>query len=102
MLRPLECDTDNFMELYEHFQSNVGGRNGISPEAYANGQTFLTFDRTPDKCQSFHNHPGVAGNLELDLTFGRATDAPIALISYAIYNAAISIDNNLQVTKLNY
>ena len=73
--------TDNFMELYEHFQSNVGDRNGISPEAYDNGQMFLVFDLTPDKCQSFHNHAGVAGNLELDLTFGRATDAPIMLIS---------------------
>ena len=102
MPRPLECDTYNFMELYEHFQSNVGCRNGISPEGYANGQTFLAFDLTPDKCQSFHNHAGVAGNLELDLTFGRAADAPITLISYSIYNSAISIDNNLQVTKINY
>ena len=100
----LECwmGGDDFMELYRHFQSNVGGRNGISPEAYARGQTFLAFDLTPDKCLFFHNHAGVARNLELDLTFGEATDAPITLIAYAIYNAAISIDNNLQVTKVNY
>ena len=63
---------------------------------------FLAFDLTPDKCLSFHNHADVAGNLELDLTFGQVTDAPITLISYVIYNAAISIDNNLQVTKVNY
>ena len=104
MPRPLECaiSTNDFIEIYEHFQSNVGGWNGISPEAYASGQTFLAFDLTLDKCQSFHNHAGVAGNLELDLTFGQATDAPITLISYAIYNVAISIDNKLQVTKVNY
>ena len=104
MPRPLECTmgTNDFMELYEHFQSNVGGRNHISPEAYASGQTFLAFDLTPDKCLSFHNHGGVVGNLELDLTLGEVTKAPITLISHAIYNAAISIDNNLQVTKVNY
>ena len=62
----------------------------------------LAFDLTPDKCLSFHNHVGVPGNLELDLTFGTATENPLTLISYAIYNAAISIDSNLQVTKVNY
>ena len=102
MPRPLECSMggDDFMELYEYFQSNISGKKRIIPEAYANGQTFL--DLTPDKCLSFHNYAGVAGNLELDLTFGQVTEAPITLISCAIYNAAISIDNNLQVSKVNY
>ena len=104
MPRPIECamDTDDFMELYGHFQSNVGGRNRISPGAFVGGQTFLAFDLTPDKCLSFHNHAGVAGNLEIDLTCRGITVAPLTLISHAVYNAAISIDNNLQVTKVNY
>ena len=102
--RPIECkiDTDNYMELYDHFQSNVGGRNCISPQAFTEGQMFLAFDLTPDKCLSFHNHVGVPGNLEVDLTFNTATRSPLTLISYAIYNAAISIDSNLQVTKIKY
>ena len=62
----------------------------------------LAFDLTQDKCLSFHNHAGVPGNLELDLTFSSTTEKPLTLISYAIYNAAISIDSNLQVTKVNY
>ena len=102
--RPLESEmrNGNYMELYDHFQSNVGGRNRISPEAFVGSQMLLAFDLTPDKCLSFHNHAGVPGNLELDLTFGTATEKPLTLISYAIYNAAISIDSNLQVTKVNY
>ena len=104
MPRPLESEMDsgNYMELYDHCQSNVGGRNRISPEAFAGSQMLLPFDLTPDRCLSFHNHVGVPGNLELDLTFGTATEKPLTLISYAIYNAAISIDSNLQVTKVNY
>ena len=95
-------DSGNYLELYDHFQSNIGGMNRISPEAFTAGQMLLAFDLTPDKCLSFHNHAGVPGNLELDLTFGTATKNPLTLISYAIYNAAISIDSNLQVAKVNY
>ncbi len=104
MPRPIECKilTGDYMELYDHFQSNVGGRNCISPQAFTEGQMFLAFDLTPDKCLSFHNHVGVPGNLELDLTFNTPTRTPLTLISYAIYNAAISIDSNLQVTKIKY
>ena len=102
--RLLECHlpSGDYMELYDHFQSNVGGRNRITPDAFVNGQMFLAFDLTPDKCLSFHNHVGVPGNLELDLTFNSPLDQPYTLISYATYNAAISIDNNLQVTKVKY
>ncbi len=104
MPRPIECkiDTGDYMELYDHFQSNVGGRNYISPQAFTEGRMFLAFDLTPDKCLSFHNHVGVPGNLEIDLTFNTATRYPTTLISYAIYNAAISIDRNLQVKKIKY
>ena len=104
MPRPIECEIESgdYMELYDHFQSNVGGRNRISTLAFTDGQMFLAFDLTPDKCLSFHNHVGVPGNLEIDLTFGRPTKTPTTLISYAIYNAAISIDSSLQVTKVKY
>ena len=72
------------------------------PEAFARGQMLLAFDLTPDKMPILSHHAGVPGNLELDLTFCSASKRPLTLISYAIYNAAISIDSNLQVTKVNY
>ena len=102
--RPLECDFDggDFTELYEHFQSNVGTKNRITLKNFKEGLMILAFDLTPDKCNSFHNHQTVTGNLELDLTFSRDTAFPITLMSYAFFTSGIFIDNNLQVIKLKY
>lgn len=104
MPRPMECDFDDgdYVELYEYFQSNVGTKNRITLDDYASYQTFLVFDLTPDKCNSFHNHPTSAGDLELDLTFSEPLSEDVTLLSYAFFNSGITIDKNLQVTKLKY
>ena len=102
--KPIECDftNGNYVELYEHFNNNIGSRNRITLKSFRNVDMFLAFDLTPDKCKSFHNHPSRSGNLELDLTFSFPTPFPLTLISYAIYNSGIIIDENFQVTKIKY
>ena len=100
----LECNFQNgdIVELYEHFQSNVGTKNTVTLKNYSTGYTILAFDLTPDKCNSFHNHPPIAGNLELDLTFKTNIFGAFTMMSYAFYDSGISIDKNLQVTKMKY
>ena len=102
--RPLECNFEegDYIELYEHFQSNVGTKNRITLKNFKEELMILAFDLTPDKCNSFHNHQPVTGNLELDLTFGEDTTFPITLMSYAFFTSGIFIDNNLQVIKQEY
>ena len=102
--KPLECDFEagDYVELYEHFQSNVGSQNLVTLKNFKDGFTFLAFDLTPDKCGSYHNHPPASGSLELDLTFDRATSKPYTLISYAFYNSGITVDKYFQVTKIKY
>ena len=98
---PLECNFDdgNYIELFDHFCSNVGSKINVTPESFVDGKFFLFFDLTPDKCHSFHNHLAEPGNLELDLTFRKATPKAFSLIAYCVYNAALTIDSNGQVYK---
>ena len=102
--KPIECDFGNgdVVELYDHFQSNVGTKNRITLMNFTSGDMFLAFDLTPDKCNSFHNHRSSSGNLELDLTFHSPTDDDYTLISYAFFNSGITMDRNLQVTKVKW
>ena len=67
----MQCDfdKDDYVHLYDHFQSNVNTRNRVTLGNYKRGYTFFVFDLTPDKCHSFHNHNSEAGSLELDLTY---------------------------------
>ena len=97
----LECDFDggNYIELYDHFMSNLGAKTSITAQSFALQKFFLCFDLTPDKCHSFHNHLSEPGNLEIDLTFRTATRKPYTLISYSFYNASLRFDNNGQVSK---
>ena len=102
--KPIECDFEkgDYVELFEHFNNNIGSRNRITLRSFKKKDIFLAFDLTPDKCKSFHNHPSPSGNLELDLTFSSPFRTPTTLISYAIYNSGIIIDKNFQVTKIKY
>lgn len=92
----------DYVELYDFCQSNIGTKNRITLKNFAHGFFFIAYDLTPDKCNSFHNHPSSYGNLELDLTFSVPTEGNFTLVSYAFYNSGITIDKNLQVTKIKY
>ena len=97
----MECNFDegNYIQLYEHFMSNLSAKISITAKSFALDKFFLCFDLTPDKCHSFHNHLSEPGNLEIDLTFSTATTKSYTLISYCFYNASLRIDNNGQVSK---
>ena len=97
----MECNFDdgNYIQMYEHFMTDLGAKTAISAKAYAKEKFFLFFDLTPDKCHSFHNHLGEPGNLEIDLTFRSPTTKSYTLISYCFYNASLRFDNGGQVSK---
>ena len=102
--RIMQCDfdKDDFVHLYDHFQSNVNTKNRVTLANYERGYTFFVFDLTPDKCHSFHNHNSEAGSLELDLTFSNKTHVGYTLISYAVYNALLVVGKDRQVSKKYY
>ena len=102
--RIMQCgfDNDDYVHLYDHFQSNVNTRNRVTLDNYKNGYTFFVFDLTPDKCHSFHNHNSEAGSLELDLTFKKGTASAYTLISYAVCNALLLVGKDRQVSKKYY
>ena len=99
----MECNFSendpNFMEMFDYVFSNAGTKINLTPEAFADGKFFLFFDLTPDRCHSFHHHLSGSGNLELDLTFTNPLPRGFTLLTYAVYNASLTIDKHGQVCK---
>ena len=72
---------------------------GMTPYEFQHGKTFLVADLNPDQCNSYHTHPDVYGNLDLELSFKDNLEKPIYVFAYMNYNSGIKIDQFQQVIK---
>ena len=106
--KPFETDfaTGDVLDLYCHLYDSVGTKHGndscgLTIEEFKKGKTFLVADLNPDQCNSYHIHPDVYGNLDLELTFAQELTQAIYVFAFAIYNSGIKIDQNWQVIKGN-
>ena len=100
-IKPKDGDA---VELYRHLYDSIGISHsnqsiGMSYEDFLNGRFVLAADLTPDQCNSFHAHPDVYGNLDLELGFSEVTPHPIYLIALSIFNSGIKLDQFQQVIK---
>ena len=92
------------VELYRHLYDSIGISHsnqsiGMTYKDFLNGRFVLAADLTPDQCNSFHAHPDVYGNLDLELGFSQITPHPIYILSLLIYNSGIKLDQFQQVIK---
>ena len=104
--RALEMDIDNgnYVDMYRHMYENLGVGHGnqsfgVNMDHFLHGKFFLVADLNPDRCNSYHVHPDVYGNLDVELTFKANLTEAVTLLAYMIYNSGIKIDQFQQVTK---
>ena len=104
--RPFQIDIQqgDYVDLYRHLYDSVGISHsnqsiGLTKSQFINGRFFLCADLTPDQCNSYHAHPDVYGNLDLELGFSAITPHPIYLLAYSIFNSGIKLDQFQQVIK---
>ena len=65
----------------------------IDRDDYPGGYALYAFDLTPDMCKSSEYFNTVQrGSLSLALTFGKATDHPLAMVCYGDFENVIRID----------
>ena len=100
-INPKEGDA---VELYRHLHDSIGISHsnqsiGMTFNDFLHGRFVLAADLTPDQCNSFHAHPDVYGNLDLELGFSEITPHPIYVIALSIFNSGIKLDQFQQVIK---
>ena len=93
-------DTElDFDEAYNTLFSGTGkiysnAGLDITREDYPGGYALYTFDLTPDMCKGADYFNTVQrGSLTLALTFGKATEDPIAMVCYGDFENVIRIDS---------
>ena len=104
--RPFQINPEDgdVVELYRHLHDSIGISHsnqsiGLSFDDFLNGRFVLAADLTPDQCNSFHAHPDVYGNLDLELGFSKITPHPIYVLALSIFNSGIKLDQFQQVIK---
>ena len=104
--RPFQINPEigDAVELYRHLYDSIGISHGnqsigMTFDDFLNGRFVLAADLTPDQCNSFHAHPDVYGNLDLELGFSTITPHPIYVIALSIFNSGIKLDQFQQVIK---
>ena len=99
-----DFDADNFMDLFRHFYDSIGfgisnHTCSITPTTFKKGKCFLAVDLTPDRCNNYHLHPDEKGKIDVELGFKSGVAHNIYLLSYAIFNSGIKIEESGQVIR---
>ena len=99
-----DFDSDDYMDLFRHFYDSIGfgisnHSCAINPYIFKKGKCFLVVDLTPDRCNNFHLHPDEKGKIDVELGFKSGVSHNIYLLSYAIYNSGIKIEETGQVIR---
>ena len=99
-----DFENDDYMDLFRHLYDSVGfGISNftcaITVEAFKKGRCILPVDLTPDRCNNFHLHPDEKGKIDVELGFKSAVTHNIYLLSYAVYNSGIKIEETGQVIR---
>ena len=99
-----DFENDDYMDLYRHMYDSIGfgisnHSCSIDPVAFKKGRCFLVVDFTPDRCNSFHLHPDEKGKIDVELGFKSSQNHNIYLLSYAIFNSGIKIEETGQVIR---
>ena len=72
--------------------ANSNSGNGLTAYDFANGNTFIAFDLTPDQCNGWHLHEKRTGVINLHLTFKEELTEAITVIVYSSFENRLFID----------
>ena len=98
----IDTSTDNELDFDEAYNTLFSGTGKIYSNAgldidrddYPGGYALYAFDLTPDMCKSSEYFNTVQrGSLSLALTFGKATEHPLAMVCYGDFENVIRIDS---------
>ena len=95
--------TGEYVREYVNFQHCVGVDanyldNGITLGNYKDETCLHAFDLNPDQCNGFHSHATQEGNIDVDIELGTPTAEPLTVLVYAVFNSAITIDHDYNVS----
>lgn len=96
--------SNDYAVSYRRFQDEIGVRtnnigNNISAEDWAKTFNVYPFDFSPDKCNGFHDHYNLAGNLDFVVTFKTATTVPLAMLILTQYDDKLYLDEARNIVK---
>ena len=75
---------------------NIG--NAVTADLYKGGATLFAWDFSPDHCNGYHWHKREdGGHLDIDLKFKEATPVSITVLCFAVYDALVAIEKNMEV-----
>jgi hypothetical protein len=88
-----------YMEMYRNVGIDVGEDHGnaITPELFASGCFFMTYDLTGHKCNMLHKHITDTGQVDLNMVFKKAVGEEVILIVYASFDAHVEAYKDKQV-----
>ena len=99
-----DYDTQNLARSYRRFQDEIGVRtnnigNDIELAEWKDRFNIYPFDFSPDKCNGYHDHVDLSGNLDFVVKFKKATDAVISMIILTHYDDQIRLDEARNVVS---
>ena len=87
---------EKFYRMYQSFFDNLGiyhsdSSNAMTPDMYRGGMFLVPWDLSPDKCNGYHRHRGMSGEISISLRFAKTTPCVITMIIYAVYETSFTI-----------
>lgn len=71
----------------------------MTTEMYRGGATLFAWDFSPDHCNGYHWHRREnGGHIDIDLRFKEPLTDGITVLCFAVYDALVAIDKDMQVT----
>ena len=69
----------------------------INVDDYIGGSTLFAFDLTSDRCNGFHLHDPVSGNVDCEILFSSPLEHAITIVCYIAFENVVSITKEKSV-----
>ena len=94
----------NLAKSYRRFHDEIGVRtnnigNDIELDEWKDRFNIYPFDFSADKCNGFHDHVDLSGNLDFVVKFKKATDGVLSMVILTHYDDQIRLDQSRNVVS---
>jgi hypothetical protein len=84
--------------LYDNIGTQIADSGpDITREMFQDGYTLFAWDITPDRCNGWHHHEFMPGEVSVDLRFSEPLPVPINVLFYGSFETQLSIKKDLTV-----
>ena len=88
------------VDCYQHFRDNIGLKdsdeeNGIGMSEFFQGNFFVPNDRSPEKCNRYHDHYHPGGVMGINLHVKTALPHNVRVLVYSTYGTEIIFDQGV-------